>query len=252
MHSNPSPTSPLAAFLGLVLLGVLLAFPGMLLFLDVPWTHLGRYALAGVLLALGLACSWNLTWQPAPQPILGFRPRSRPVRLGGLALGLGLAAAVWLFLPPFQDVALWSAWAEAEALADQVDELRPGDRDGFDREKARRESLKKGFPELGWLLTRAEDAWTERTNEAIAELDARIEAARKEVDALLGQKKYAEIGALGERIWNELHEEAAGLGRLDVLKDRCCDLCKYIALLWKHASKRGSAEAGKSTSAGKP
>lgn len=168
LPAHPIATGFFAAVLWLAVLGVVVALPALMLSLHVPSAHLPRYALAGVLAGVGVG---RLFFHPA---------RSWGPPLRNLVLGAGLAVVAWAFLPPVDEVNLWSAWFEADRLADQVERLRIGDRDGFERERERRAALTKGFPELRRRLEAAEDAWTNKTNHAIALLTNRVKVARSE------------------------------------------------------------------------
>jgi hypothetical protein len=263
MPSVRLTSRPTAVLLGFVLLGVAAAFPLVMRGLDVPWTHVLRYTLTGILVAVALGRLFNLTcvfWQePNPPrgdreflPAVTFHPEGTwPWRLASFVWFLVLAAAAFLFVPPFGDVNLESAWGEAKVLAAHLDAVRPGDRAGLKREEARRESLKKGFPELAWRLRDAENAWTARTNEAIAALTARVKKAQDELHRLWEQDRYDDLAVSTERLWKEFQEEAAGLEQDSDLRN-FCDYYRTVVLLGKRGSKANPPQAGRAQSPEKP
>jgi hypothetical protein len=232
-HDGRLHTQILAVVLWLIPLGVMAALPAALFLLDVPLGHLPRYLLACLFLALALSRFLNLTcrlWQKTGSfwgrkefhPAICFHPeRTWPGRLGGLVFWGGLATAVWWFLPPLGEVNLWSAREEAVGLAARLDNLRPGDREGLQKEEARRLALKKNFPELAWFLKHAEDNWARRTDEAIADLTARVGRVQKEIHALWREKQYAEMRMAVDRLWVKFHEEAESLGEGEALNNFC-------------------------------
>src|SRR5437763_684818 len=134
-ESGPSSAT---VFLGrLLVAAALLGTVAAMFALAIPATHLSRFGLAGLGLALA---AWAL------------------VRRRGLALCLGLAgaAAAWWFVPSFAGDSLWTANRDAEALAIQARLLRPGDRKGFEAEAVKRQRLMAGFPHLRQRLADAE------------------------------------------------------------------------------------------------
>src|SRR5262249_36630337 len=153
-------------------------------------------------------------------------------------IGVALAAGVWCLLPPFGDVNLWAARGEAEQLAAQVDLLRTGDRKGFERDGARRQSLKAGFPEIAGLLERAEDAWTRRTNAAIDARTAKVDGTRGKLHELLRRDQYEDLRVASDRVWDDFRVEADQLGQDRALRD-FCDYYKSIALLGQQAARAG-------------
>ena len=223
------PSRPLShgfwsAAVWLALLGLAASGPALMHWFGIPWEHLPRVGLASVLLAIAMGIVW---FHPS-------RSWGAPLCIG--LSSLGLAVAAWVFLPAVNGGNLHAAWEETGELARRLRSVRIGDRAGFEREQERRALLKKGFPELAWRLQRAEAAWTQQTNRAIAALTSRVQSAQSQIHELWQRERYEEMDAVCGRVWNDCHKDAERLDQLVALRD-FCDYYKGAVLLARRAGK---------------
>jgi len=189
----------------------LFAFPAAMFALEVPLAHLGRYLAMGAGVALGLDRGLSLR-------------RRWYARLGGLVFWFGFAGAAWWFLAPFTGGNLWSAWHETEELTRRLEALRPNDKAGFAADEERRDRLMREYPILRTRLREAEAAWRERTDQALKAFAAKLNVYRRQALQLIADSKFDEVPSVGERLWNDLRDEARSLWVLDdirSLRDFC-------------------------------